>query len=148
MASAILGGIFGGGTTSTLVGAGFDVSEYTYGTELLVQAYQDIEKEKDGGWFHSDKTWTETVYSGVESEITAYFKSVFDSFTESALSVAEELGVSSEEAILSYVYDVGKINLKDLTGDEISDTLINVFSEVGDEMFEALFGDELSKYQE
>jgi|GEM_PF-6189313 len=143
----LAGNIFGGGQSKKLIGSGFKIDPYTIGQDLLVQSYQDVKVEEEGGWFHSDKSWTETKLQAVDDDISKYFQSVLDSFSDISINLAESLGYTVDAAE-QYVFDLGKINLMDLEGKEIEEALNNVFSEVADTMTEDLFYDVVKPYQE
>lgn len=147
LVGSLVGNIFGGGQSRNLIGAGFNIDPYTRGENLLVQSYQDIKVEEEGGWFHSDKSWTETKMQSVNNDISKYFESVLETFSNVSISLANSLGYTTEAA-KQYVFDLGKINLMDLEGKEIEEALNNVFSEVADTMTEDLFYEMVKPYQE
>jgi len=144
--NTILGGLFGGGssTSRTLADAGL-----TFQSQLIEAAignlqgksYQTIltRIEKDGGWFGSDSVTNiyNTQLRGLERETKRQFELVLGSLYDTVITSGGALDVATEDvkAELSDFYvELGKISLKGKTGEEIQETLTNIFGKVGDEM--------------
>jgi hypothetical protein len=107
------------------------------------QTYQQM--HQDGGWFRSDKDWTDK--TAFTTEMTKQFTEGFDSIKTSATQAALALGVSST-ALDSYskAFDIK------LTSDAAANekAIADFFSGLGDEMSKLLVPslDKLSKYGE
>lgn len=142
-----LGKVFGGKVTNEDVGFTMDKATLGSISQNGVQAFQYADMKKDGGWFRSDKNWTDktSVGDGVNSQFTKIFQSMGDALA----GAAEIFGVGGDafiDKLNSFVIDVGQISLKGLTGEEIEKELQAIFSKAGDEM--AIFAfDNLAQYQ-
>lgn len=134
-----LGSVFGG--KKTVEDTGFSMNSASYGSILAngASAYQYADIKEDGGWFSSDKRSTEK--AGLDAEgnrqITSVLKSLYD--TVAAAGALLELNTDDfSKKLNGFVVDIGKISLKDKTGEEIQEELTAAFSKVGDQL--AQFG--------
>lgn len=100
-----------------------------------ITSSQYLDTKKDGGWFRSDKYNTEL--KGLGSEADAQFNKIIinmaDAVKEAGLLLGQN-GDAFNQRLAAFVVDIGKISLKDLTGEEIQAELEAVFSKVGDDM--------------
>jgi len=139
--------IFGGKTTVQDSGISFGAGTVgSIGTSgVNAQSYNDI--KKSGGWFSSDKYRTETKDLG--SDISGKFSDIISNMAKTITAAADMIGIGGSafnEHLKSFVVDLGKISLKDLKGDEVTDALNAIFSKLGDDM--AMFAvDGLKNFQ-
>lgn len=131
--------VFGG--KKTLQDTGFTIDRTTLAAAMTgnVASFQYADIKKDGGLFHSDKTSTDK--SSLGNEANAQFAKVIAGLGSSVSEAAKLLGVGGDaftQRLNTFVIDIGKISLKDLSGDEIQKQLEAVFSKLGDDM--ARFG--------
>ncbi|WP_314435570.1 DUF4214 domain-containing protein [Massilia timonae] len=134
-----LGSVFGGKQTVEDTGFTFDPTNFSSIAAGSLAAMQYADIKKDGGWFRSDKTSTQTAPLGAEGnrQITGVLLSLYDTVYEAGQILG--LGADSFNAQLSqFVVDIGKVSLKGKTDDEIQKELSAVFSKVGDSL--AAFG--------
>jgi hypothetical protein len=143
----IANSIFGGKVTT--LDSGFTINSTTLGGAVSngVNAGQYTDTKKDGGWFHSDKynTSLNSLGAAANDQFTLVIKSMADSLT----AAAKVFGVGGDDFtkhLNSFVIDIGKISLKDLSGDEIEKAINAVFSKLGDDMAVFAFGN-LTQYQ-
>jgi tape measure domain-containing protein len=144
----IISSIFGGKTTVDDTGIQINKSTVADISAGALNSQSYIDTTKSGGWFSSDKHNTQTADLG--AEVDAQFTKVIEGLADSVTTAAGLLGVGGDEFtkhLNEFVVDIGKISLKDLSGDEIQDALEAVFSKVGDDMAQfALSG--LSQFQQ
>jgi hypothetical protein len=131
----ILGSIFGGKTSA--LDTGLMANRATLGDILSggFSASQYTDMKKDGGWFSSDKKWTDTTSLGAEAN--SQFGLVIKSMADGISEAGKLLGINSYEfasKLNSFVVDIGKISFKDLTGEQIQKQLEMVFAKMGDDM--------------
>jgi TP901 family phage tail tape measure protein len=143
----LISSIFGGKTTVQDAGIMFG-SNTVGGIEsggVKAQSYNDIKKK--GGWFSSDKYSTQTKDLG--AGIDKQFADIINNMAATISSAADSLGVGGtafNDHLKSFVVDLGKISLKDLKGDEVTEALNAIFSKLGDDM--AMFAvDGLKSFQ-
>ena len=137
--ASISNAVFGG--KKTVQDTGFTIDRTTLAAALTgnVSSFQYADIKKDGGMFHSDKTSTDK--SSLGNEANAQFAKVIAGLGTSVSEAAKLLGVGGDaftQRLNSFVINIGKISLKDLSGDEIQEQLEAVFSKLGDDM--AKFG--------
>jgi tape measure domain-containing protein len=148
-----ISGILGGDSKTTMTGSGIslgstNVGDILNGMSADVQAYADFKTKIDGGWFGSDKTKYNVTYQSVDESITRLFTSLYSNIGKTALEVNESLGASLANEINAYTFDIGKIDLKGKTGDEITEIISTKISEISDTMFESIFGEIVGQYQQ
>ena len=146
----ILGSLFG--TKTTITGQGVYVNDASYeqirNEDVNAGYYTDVNKKKKFfGITTSDKNSTNYQQS---DELSQQFAKILNSFVDTVKSAGSILGVSGEEIdnkLKDFVLKIGKIDLKDLKGDEIKEKLLSVFGAAGDDIArQALAGFE--KYQQ
>lgn len=127
----LLGSIFGGGTSAnaSIEGAGIQLrgtlDQLANNTSSAVQQYKDvmIKFKKDGGWFSSDKKWTErrreteTLESGITSAISDVFKQSKEMFT--AMAKQAGMAASTVESTFANMSGSIDIDLMGLKGEEV-----------------------------
>lgn len=131
----IAGAIFGGKTEA--VDVGVMTSKTTVAGALAgglnAKSYADM--KKDGGWFRSDKSWTDAKTLG--SEANQQFSQVIENMASAIDEAGKLLGIGGDaftQRLNGFVVDIGKISTKDLKPDEIQKQLEAAFSKVGDDM--------------
>ena len=104
------------------------------------QAYADINvKKKAFGISYSSKNSTQT--AALSDEMNDQFTMIITSMGDTIRSAADVLGLGGaafNARLNSFVVDLGKISLKDLTAEEQQKALETAFSKMGDDM--ARFG--------
>lgn len=122
-----LGSIFGEGLT---------------GGTLGLQNYVDITtKKKAFGITYSSNSSTQT--TAASAETADQFSKIILGFVDSIKLAGKGLGVSTETIVNNlegFNLDLGKIDLKGLTGTEIQEKLEAVFGALGDKMAQAAMG--------
>lgn len=127
--------VFGGNRTEEdrgLMGQATSVGSIIAGG-FNAQQYRDM--KKDGGWFSSDKRYTES--SSLGSEANGQFALVIANMVKGVSEAGELLGIGGDaftSMLNSFVVDIGKVSFKGLTGEQIQAQLQTVFSKVADDM--------------
>ncbi len=142
---------FGGRTKEEITASGIEIgstiiSDLLSGMDVGVQAYADVHKHVSGGWFSKDSDYYYTLYEAVDGNITTLFTKVFKNLSLTLVDLAIGLGIDTQ-AVFDYVFEETKINLKDMTSEEINTTLSEYFSNLSDTATEALFGSLIDSYQ-
>ncbi|TQK00151.1 phage tail length tape measure family protein [Herbaspirillum sp. SJZ107] len=139
--SNALTSVFGG--KQSLQDSGFTMDKASLAAILAsgarASSYADV--KTDGGWFHGDKSSTQSKSLGQDANVQ--FSLVIESLADSVTEAGKLLGVSGagfEAQLNSFVVDIGKVSLKGMTGDEIQKALESVFSKLGDQMAAAAVG--------
>lgn len=100
---------------------------------LNAKTYADM--KKDGGWFSSNKYWTDSQDLGAEAN--QQFSQVIKNMADAVGEAGKLLGLGGDaftQRLNGFVVDIGKISTKDLKADEIQKQLEAAFSKVGDDM--------------
>lgn len=148
--TGVLGKLFG--TKTTITGQGVMVQDASYQNILAgnVEAgyYTDVNRKgKFLGITTSDKNSTN--YKA-DKELSDQFGKLLNGFVDTIKSAAPILGISLDTIdnnLKDFVLKIGKIDLKDLKGDEIKEKLMSVFGAAGDDLArQAMAGFE--KYQQ
>ncbi len=146
--NSIIGGIFGKTSVSQkLIDSGITFADTLLSSaikEFNGQAYQTIETTvKKKSWFSSSSSsTTKSYFEALDSETNRQFSLVLDGIYNTVLLSGEALDSSAEETakrLENFVVSIGKISLKDKTGDEIQETLTAVFGKIGDDIAKASF---------
>ncbi|OHV96194.1 hypothetical protein AKG95_15405 [Janthinobacterium lividum] len=107
---------------------------------FTAQAYADVNtKKKAFGISYSSKDSTKT--AALSDEMNDQFSMIITSMGDTIRSAADVLGLGGaafNAHLNSFVVDLGKISLKDLSGEEQQKALETAFSKMGDDM--AKFG--------
>lgn len=141
-----------GSTSVSLIKEGYrlgktSISDILSGIDVSVKNWAQTLTEEDGGWFGSDSSYTTDYYSAADSSVTRLFNIVYQNLSESLLSIAQNLGTSIQD-VLEYTFSGKKLDLKDMTTDEMNTAINEYFSTISDNAVEALFGDLISQYQQ
>ncbi|WP_288935055.1 phage tail length tape measure family protein [uncultured Sphingomonas sp.] len=133
------------GSKTTVLGNGLYGGAQSLGSILSggfnAQAYTDIEKtSKFLGITTSKKTSTQ--YNAVDPTLGNQFTLILRSFNDAINAAAGPLGQSTQaiqDRLNGFVVNIGKIDLKGLTGDQIQEKLNAVFGAAADNMAAAAF---------
>ena len=140
------------GTKTTITGQGVMANDATIqeivNGQLSAGYYTDINKKKKFlGMTTSDKNSTNFDES---EELSRQFALIINGFVDVVRAAGPILGVSLDQidaSLSGFIVKIGKIDLKDLKGDEIKEKLLAVFGAAGDDIaMQTLKGFE--KYQE
>ena len=143
--------IFGGalsslfGTKTTVVGNGLFGGPQSVGSILDdgfdASYYSDVQKKKKLFGITTGTKYS-TQYTGADATLENQFTLILTQFDVAIASAAGPLGESTAEIqnrLNSFVVNIGKIDLKDLTGAEIQEKLSAVFGAAADGMAAAAF---------
>jgi TP901 family phage tail tape measure protein len=135
MTGKIGNAIFGGNTTA--IDGGLTANKTTVAGALAggLHASSYVEKKKDGGWFHSDRQWTEPTALGTEAD--QQFSQIIGNMAKGITEAGALLGLGGTaftQRLNAFVVDIGKISTKGMTGEEIQKQLETTFSKLGDDM--------------
>ncbi len=147
---AVLGSLLGGvvsklfGTSTSIKDQGITGKAMSLGNVdalgFTAQAYADVNtKKKAFGISYSNKDSTKT--AALSDEMNDQFTMIISSMGDTIRSAADVLGLGGaafNAKLNTFVVDLGKISLKDLTGEEQQKALETAFSKLGDDM--AKFG--------
>ena len=119
-------GIFGRGQSlADILSGGFDASYYS-----------DVKKTKKFLGISMGSSYS-TRYSAADAELERQFALIFSGFYDAISAAAGPLGLSLGEVhsrLQGFVVNIGKIDLKGLTGAEIQEKLTAVFGAVADSL--------------
>ena len=147
---AVLGSVLGGvvsklfNTSTSIKDQGITGKAMSLGNVdalgFTAQAYADVNtKKKAFGISYSSKDSTKT--AALSDEMNDQFTMIISSMGDAIRSAADVLGLGGaafNAHLNSFVVDLGKISLKDLSGEEQQKALETAFSKMGDDM--AKFG--------
>lgn len=147
----VIGGALGGlmnsigasrffGASTKIVGQGVYAGAQSVGSILDggfdASYFNDIQtKKKAFGVTYSSNTRTQ--FSGADPLLERQISTIFGGFASALQAAASPLGRNLDQvnsAIRGFVVDIGRIDLKGLTGEQISERLTNVFSAAGDRL--------------
>ncbi len=133
--------LFGSKTTIVgqgIFGAGQDLASIL-SEGFQAQYYTDLKtKKKFFGITTSTKYKTE--FSAADEEINRQFSLIFKSIYDSVLAAAVPLGMTTDaitDRLNDFVVEIGKIETKGLTGEQIQEKLTAVFGAAADKIAEA-----------
>jgi hypothetical protein len=119
-------GIYGGAQSlGDILGQGFDASYFT-----------DVKKTKKFFGISTGSKYR-TTFSEADAELERQFSLIFQGFYDAISAAAGPLGLSLTEVqsrLASFVVDIGKIDLKGLTGEQIQEKLLAVFGAAADNL--------------
>lgn len=139
----ILKGLFG--TKTTVLGSGLSGGAQSIGDILAggydAQTYVDVQKKKKlFGITTSNKTSTQ--YSAADPMLENQFALILRDFNNAIVAAAGPLGAATadiQNRLNGFVFSLGKIDLKGLTGEQIEEKLTAVFGAAADNMARAAF---------
>lgn len=150
----IIGGVFSAignlikslfGTTTKVTGSGLYGGAQSIGSILgggfNAQYYSDIEKTHKFFGITTGHSYS-TQYSAADPALANQFTLILKSFNDAILAAAGPLGAATSDIqnkLNSFVVNIGKIDLKGLTGDQIQEKLTAIFGAAADNMANAAF---------
>lgn len=144
----VAGAIFGKKpTTITLHDSGltFDAMNLEDALDGIIgrqyQVNKRVEKKKSV-FGSSTKTYYDSYFKDLDKETNKQFTMVLNSLYDTVLSSGEALDVASNETaknLSGFVVNLGKLSLKDKTGEQIQELLGNTFSKLGDDLVKTAF---------
>ncbi|MCW2395893.1 MULTISPECIES: phage tail length tape measure family protein [unclassified Sphingobium] len=124
-------GLYGGPQSlGSVLGSGFDASYYS-----------DVQKTKKFLGIVTGRSQS-TQFSEADAGLEAQFTLLLRQFNDAIVAAAGPLGAATSDIqnrLNSFVVNLGKIDLKDLTGQEIEEKLNAVFGAAADDMAKAAF---------
>ncbi|MBD8677922.1 hypothetical protein [Sphingomonas sp. CFBP 13720] len=143
--------IFGGmlsslfGSTTSVVASGLFGKSQTIGSVLNggfdAQTYSDVEKKKKFLGITTGKSYS-TQYGNADATLENQFTLILRQFNDAIAAAAGPLGASTDEVqrrLNGFVVNIGKIDLKGLTGTQIQEKLEAVFGAAADSMAKSAF---------
>jgi len=121
----------GGQSVAQILAGGFDASYYA-----------DIETKKKflGVTTSTDRT---TQYTAADASFESQVTKLVGNYAATLKAAAGPLGIGLQtvtERVSQFVVDIGRVDLQDLSGDQIKEKLSGVFSAVGDKLATAALG--------
>jgi trimeric autotransporter adhesin len=133
------------GTKTTIVGSGLFGGPQSLGSVLAggfdASYYSDIQKKKKLFGITTGTRYT-TQFTGADATLENQFTLILRSFNSAILAAAGPLGASTseiEQRLNGFIVDIGKIDLKGLTGEQIEEKLNAVFGAAADDMARTAF---------
>lgn len=146
----LIGGLLGGigkalfGTKTTIVGQGIYGGAQSLGDIMAggfdASYYTDVKKKKKFFGFTSSVKYS-TQYSEASSEIERQFGLILTGFADAIKAASGPLGMNLadvEAKLSAFTVNIGKIDLKGLTGEEINEKLTAVFGAAADNIASAV----------
>lgn len=146
--NSVLGGVFG----KTSVSQSMTDSGIYFADQLLTQAIEDFNGSAyqtiqttvtKKSWFSkSSSTTTNSYFQALDEETERQFSLVLDNLYNTVLIAGQALDSTQsqiENSLSDFVVSIGKISLKDKTGEEIQETLTAAFGEIGDDIAKTAF---------
>jgi hypothetical protein len=143
----IIGGIIKSlfGTRTDIVGNGLSAGPQSVGSVLNggfnAQYYSDIQKTHKFLGIVTGRSYS-TNYTAADPALTNQFTLILKSFNDAIIAAAGPLGAATtdiQNRLNSFVVNIGKIDLKGLTGDQIEEKLNAIFGAAADDMANAAF---------
>ncbi len=143
----VIGGILGGlfGSKTSVIGTGLSGGPQSVGNILNsgfdASYYSDIEKKKKLFGLTTSTKYS-TQYTGADAGLENQFTMILKSFNDAIAAAAGPLGVATGDVqarLNGFIVDIGKIDLKGLTGEQIEEKLSAVFGAAADGMAAAAF---------
>jgi hypothetical protein len=140
-----------GSTKSALSESGVALNPTSIGSlyaggDMAAEQYAKIRTVKDNLWSSKKVSYSEQ-FAPLDVATQDLFNDMFQGLSRTIVTLAEGLG-GDVEAAMAYVFDIGNIDLKDLSGDEIAEKMAEVFSYAGDVAANSIFNDLLMTYQQ
>lgn len=143
LVGGILKGLFG--TKTSVIGSGLYGGAQSLGDILAggfdASYYSDIQKKKKFLGITTSTKYS-TQYTGADPLLENQFTLILKSFNDAIIAAAGPLGAATSEIqrrLNGFVVNIGKIDLKGLTGAQIEEKLIAVFGAAADNMARAAF---------
>ena len=141
--NSVAGGLFGKTSVkSEMTDSGIYFAKALLGDAIESfegSAYQTIKTTtKKKSWFSSSSsTKYKTYFQALDSETNRQFSLVLSNLYDTVLTAGDALDQNSAELearLKSFEVNIGKISLKGKSGEQIQETLQNVFGKVGDDL--------------
>ncbi|WP_047866763.1 phage tail length tape measure family protein [Sphingomonas paucimobilis] len=139
----LIGSLFG--STTTVVGNGLYGGAQSLGGILSggfdASYYSDVEKKKRFLGITTGKSYS-TQYTGADAGLENQFTLILREFNDAIVAAAGPLGAATgdiQNRLNGFVVDIGKIDLKGLTGTQIQEKLTAVFGAAADRMADTAF---------
>jgi len=133
------------GTTTTVIGSGLFGGPQSIASILAggfdASTYSDIERKSKFLGITTSKKYS-TQYGAADPALENQFTLILRSFYDAISAAAGPLGVATSEIqqrLNSFVVNIGKIDLKGLSGEQIADKLSAIFGAAADQMAAAAF---------
>ena len=140
------------GTRTDLLASGLYGAPQTVGqinaSGYTGQSYNDVQKTSKFFGIVTGRS-NSTQYGGLDASVNDQFTLILQSFTKAIAAAATPLGDATDAVqakLDGFVVNIGKIDLKGLSGDDIEKKLQNVFGSLGDDMASYVFP-EITKFQ-
>lgn len=137
-AQKLLGGLFGSKTK--IIGQGIFGGPQSLGSiedsGFAGQSFADIKKTKKFFGLSTGSSY-KTQFGDLDDQLETQFGKLLMSFADAIKLAAGPLGIGLDDIdakLAGFIVDIGKIDLKDLTGDEIQEKLEGVFGAQADKM--------------
>ncbi len=143
----VIGGILGGlfGSKTSVIGTALSGGPQSVGNILNsgfdASYYSDIEKKKKLFGITTSTKYS-TQYTGADAGLENQFTLILKSFNDAIAAAAGPLGVATGDVqarLNGFIVNIGKIDLKGLTGEQIEEKLSAVFGAAADGMAATAF---------
>ncbi len=139
-----------GSSSSSLRETGLEIADFTIGElqrgiDVGVRQYALYRTKKKTWYGRTSKGW-DTQHADVDSDVTNLMNQIFLDLTDSLMFFASEFGTAAHE-VQNYVIEAGQLDLKDLSGEEITEKISEWVSTTADRAVSDLFGDVLAQFQ-
>lgn len=143
----LIGGMLKGlfGSTTKVIGSGIQAGPQSLGGILTGgfagSSYSDIEKKSKFLGFTTGKKYS-TQYGALDQGLEDQFTLILKGFNDAIVAAAGPLGASTgtiQQKLNGFIVDIGKIDLKGLSGEQIEERLSAVFGAAADKMAAAAF---------
>lgn len=144
----VLGSVFG----KTSESSAMTDSGIYFANQLLTNAIEDFNGSayqtvlftvsKKSAFSSSSRSWYKDYFQALDSETTRQFSLVLGGLYDTVLQAGTALDKTAEQTAQSlsgFIVSIGKISLKDKTGEQIQETLTNVFGKIGDDLAKTAF---------
>ena len=152
MFGSIMGSVMGGLFGKTSVSQALKDSGITFADTLLTSAIKEFNGQSfqtiatttsKKSWFgSSSSTSIQSYFEDLDSETERQFSLVLNNLYNTTLLAGEALDSAQSETAKSlenFIISIGKVSLKDKTGDEIQSTLESIFGSIGDNIAKTAF---------
>ena len=134
------------GSTTTVTGSGLTQGARSVGDILGsgfdARTYSDVEKTSKFFGITTGHSYSTVLGGSADAAVNQQFTLILKSFNDAIVAAAGPLGESTgaiQSKVSLFVFDLGKIDLKGLTGQQIEDKLNAVFGAAADSMAAAAF---------
>lgn len=146
-----LGGELFGEVERSLVQAGIEtggrsVRGLSRGASPRTRQYGLVKEEDDGGWFSSGSTDYFYQYQRASQDTQRLFGRLYQNAADTLMQFGNAFQ-TPVDAVKDYTFEIQKIDLKGLSGEEVQEEISSWWSTQMDKAVEDLFGQEIGKYQ-